>query len=152
MCTCCIMLPGLSSTSHTEHAASGMQDMPSSWKQNCTAAASYQRHPPYWNWLTLPEKGPHDSVIFDFFRRNIKIVSRLFGTERGSLLMVMVYVAQVLPSSGHLGLRHSADGVGNRACALCKLQLDQHHHHDHAQPCAAAGAQLFRRNSAPGMS
>ena len=66
--------------------------------------------------------------------------------------LMVVSDPQVLPSSGHLGVWHFIDGVGDWACALCKLQLDQYHHHDHAQPCARVGAFIFRRNAALTMS
>ena len=50
--------------------------------------------------------------------------------------MTLFLIVQVFSGSRYLGFWDSAHGVGHRACALCQLQLDQHHHHDDAQPSA----------------
>ena len=59
----------------------------------------------------------------------------------------MLMVLQILPGSRYLGVWDFADGASNRSCAICQFQPDQHHHHDHAQPSARAGANLLRCQS-----
>jgi serine/threonine protein kinase len=56
----------------------------------------------------------------------------------------MLLVLQILPGSRYLGVWDFADGASHRSCAICQFQPDQHHHHDHAQPCARAGANFLR--------